>query len=196
MLILPKGTRTAWTDTWCKYMSRIAAGDRGALGELYDESSPLIYRVARRMLGDGGDAEEVVVDAYFKLWTAAGRFDAARGSVKTWLLTIARRGAIDRLRARRNEVPLEPEYQSMRIDPKANPESEYLASERAEAVRQAMIQLPEKTRQALELAYFGGLTQAEIATRLGEPLGTVKTRVRSGLRKLGESLGAPGEAEG
>lgn len=195
MLILHEGTR-AWADTWYTYMTRISAGDRGALGELYDESSPLIYRMARRMLGDSGDAEEVVLDAYLKLWKAADRFDAARGSVKTWLLTIVRRGAIDRLRARRNEVPLEPDYQPLWIDPKANPEAEYLSSERAKAVRRAMSELPAKTRQALELAYFGGLTQAEIAESLNEPLGTVKTRVRSGLRQLRESLGAQDEAEG
>ncbi len=195
MVSLPEGTRTAWADTWCTYMSRITAGDRGALGELYDESSPLIYRMARRMLGDGGDAEEVVLDAYLKLWKAAGRFNAARGSVKTWLLTIVRRGAIDRLRARRNEVALEPDYQPMWIDPMANPEAEYLSSERAKAVRRAMSELPEKTRQALELAYFGGLTQVEIAVSLGEPLGTVKTRVRAGLRQLRVSLAAQGEAE-
>lgn len=190
MLIWQEKTAAQCADVWSEYLSRIAAGDRGALGEFYDESSPWVHGVARRILGEGGDAEEVVLDTYLKVWKAAGRFDALRGSVKTWLLTIVRRGAIDRLRARRDEVPLAPDHQPMWIDPRANPEAECLLGERALAVRQAMSELPAKTRQALELAYFGGLTQAEIAEALGEPLGTVKTRVRTGLRGLRELLGA------
>ena len=196
MIIAREETRATWPDTWYGYMPRIIAGDHDALGELYDESSPLVYGVALRMLGDGGDAEEVVLDAYLKLWKAAGRFDAARGSVKTWLLTIVRRGAIDRLRARRNEVAWEPDNRPMWVDSKPNPEAEYLSGERAVAVRQAMSALPEETRQVLELAYFGGLTQSEIAETLNAPLGTVKTRARNGLRKLRESLGVLEVAEG
>ncbi len=176
-------------DTWAAYLYRMSQGDSIALREFYDVSSGLAYTVARRMLGDPGDAEEVVLDAYLKIWKAAGRYDSSQGSVTTWLLTIVRRGAIDRLRKRRDLVWLGPEHLPVWIDHKPNPELAYELCERGVAVRRAMSELPAKWRQSLELAYFGGMTQTEIAEVLGEPLGTVKTRVRSGLLKLRHCLG-------
>ncbi|MCX6613366.1 MAG: sigma-70 family RNA polymerase sigma factor [Acidobacteria bacterium] len=175
-------------DTWSSYLLRMSQGDSNALSEFYDASSGLAYTVARRMVGDPGDAEEVVLDAYLKIWKAADRYDSSQGSVKTWLLTIVRRGAIDRLRKRRSHVSLGPEYLPVWIDQKPNPEMAYGLCERGAAVRRAMSEMPAKWRQTLELAYFAGMTQIEIAEVLGEPLGTVKTRVRSGLLKLRHCL--------
>lgn len=175
-------------DTWGDYLLRMSQGDSSALSEFYDASSGLAYTVARRMVGDPADAEEVVLDAYLKIWKSASRYDSAQGSAKTWLLTIVRRVAIDRLRRRRDYVSLGPENLPVWIDHKPNPEVAFELCQRGEAVRRAMSEMPAKWRQTLELAYFGGMTQTEIAEVLGEPLGTVKTRVRSGLLKLRHSL--------
>ena len=176
------------TENWGAYLQRMSEGDSGALEEFYDASSSLAYTIARRIVREPCDAEEVVLDAYLKIWHSAGRFDPARGSVKTWLLTIVRRGAIDRLRRRRNHVATGAEHLPVWTDRKLNPEAAYELCELSVTLRKALSEMPIKWRQTLELAYFGGLTQTEIAEVLEEPLGTVKTRVRSGLLKLRNSL--------
>ena len=175
-------------------IQRMSVGDEDALGELYDRWRSVVFAVAVRIVGDSRDAEEVLEDTFFQAWRQAGRYDAARGSVGTWLVTIARSRALDRARSEgRRPGDVQPEAQT------AVPESVSGATadaadvpvERAEQsriVRDALAQLPAEQRQALELAYFGGLSQTDIAEQLSLPLGTVKTRLRLALRKLRDSL--------
>lgn len=169
---------------------RMAFGDEAALGELYDRWSGLVHALALRITRDADDAAEVVEDAFWQAWRQAERYEAGRGGVGAWLTTIARSRALDRLRARGRireetvEVLPEPEAGGAG-DPSAAAEIE----ERRRLVTAAVALLPPEQRQTVELAYFGGLSQSEIAETLGQPLGTVKTRARLALQKLRESLG-------
>lgn len=160
---------------------RLASGEQGALAEFYDLYSGLVHALALRILRHGADAEDVVQEVFLQAWRQAARFDATRGSVEAWLCTIARSRALDRLRRR----------VSRREDPgaAAPAPSAIPRNEEALAVRKAIGGLSEDQRQALELAYYEGLTQSEIAARLGEPLGTVKTRIRTAMIRLREVLG-------
>jgi len=174
-------------------LQRVAAGDAGGLGALYDRHGRSVYSLALRILGDEGDAEEVTQDVFAQAWRRAGQYDAARGSVAAWLLVMARTRAIDRFRARR----VRPEGRVQDDDgltlqqlPATSPDavSEMMAAERGVRVRRALEDLPFLQRVAIELAYFEGLSQREIAERLEQPLGTVKTRMRLGLLKLRDAL--------
>jgi RNA polymerase sigma-70 factor, ECF subfamily len=163
-------------------LRRIAGGDHKALGELYDLFAGLAYGLALRILHDATEAEDVVQEVFVQAWRQASRYDAGRGSPEAWLCTISRTRALDRLRRRtaRREEPSEAAPSPSGI-PRA---------EEALAVRTALQGLPEDQRRALELAYYDGLTQSEIARHLGEPLGTIKTRIRTGMIRLREALGA------
>lgn len=171
----------------------VARGDLAAFEELYDRHSPLLYALLLRILGDVRDAQEVLQDAFVKVWTSARLFDPARGSEPAFLISIARSRAIDRLRSRRiradreNDAAREISIRSGDVDSSTGAESA-IRSERRTAVRGALAELPEPQRVALELAYFDGLSQSEIADRLGEPLGTIKTRMQLGMKKLRERL--------
>lgn len=171
-------------------VQRMAAGDERALGELYDRHGRVMYALARAILGERADADEVVVDTFGQAWRGAAQFDPERGSVGAWLATIARTRALDLVRARgRRSRALE---RAASLSDSGVPEPADRDAERAEArrlVTGALAGLPEPQRRAIELAYFGGLSQSEIAATLGEPLGTVKTRIRSGMTKLRELLG-------
>jgi len=160
---------------------RLAAGDPDALGQFYDAYAGLVNGLALRILRDTTDAEDVVQEVFVQAWRQAARFDPARGSPEAWLSTMARTRALDRLRRRvsRREEP----------DEMAPPPSDVPRREEALAVRKALEGLSPDQRQALELAYYEGLTQSEIARRLGEPLGTIKTRIRTGMIRLRETLG-------
>jgi|SRR5262245_5696717 len=160
---------------------RLAAQDASALAEFYDRFAPLVNALALRILRDSSDAEDVVQEVFLQAWRQADRFDPSRGSPEAWLCTIARTRAIDRLRRRaaRREEPEEA----------APPPSDAPRNEEALAVRKAVAELSEDQRRALELAYYEGLTQTEIAARLGEPLGTIKTRIRTAMIRLREALG-------
>ena len=175
---------------WNEHLSRIAEGDQEALKRLYDESSSLVYSLARRILSDEADAEEVTVDVFAQVWRTARTFEARRGSAASWLGTLARSRAIDRLRAhgtrRKKETPLN-SAQSLRAAANLPDEESILAQERG-LVRKALALLSPEQREAIELAYFGGLSHAELAARLRAPLGTVKTRIRLAMMKLRESL--------
>ena len=173
-------------------VSGLAAGDPAAFAALYDRHVRPVYSLALRMLGDEGDAEDLVQEVFAQAWRRSSSYEAGRGPVIAWLLTITRSRAIDRLRARRAR----PDYASA-TDPEAldvlpalgaRPDDQVLADEDARQVRAALERLPLLQRLALELAYFEGLTQSEIAERLEEPLGTVKTRIRAGLLKLRDAL--------
>lgn len=171
-------------------VQRIAAGDERALRELYDRHGRAAYALACAIVGERADAEEVVVDVFGQAWRAAGQFDPARGTVGSWVATIARTRALDLVRARgRRSRVLE---RAAALSDDGVPEPADRDVERAEArrlVTRALTDLPAPQRRAIELAYFGGLSQSEIAAQLGEPLGTVKTRIRDGMAKLRTLLG-------
>lgn len=171
---------------------RIAGGDQDALAKLYDETNRLVYSLVYRVLGEHSTAEEVTMDVYMQVWRQAARFDAARGALLTWLLTIARSRAIDRRRASRltqqrtEQLDLSEGQQAARSF--ANIEEAALLSERGRVVQAALLALPAEQREVIELGYFLGLSHREIAERLKQPLGTVKTRARLGMMKLRETL--------
>ena len=172
---------------------RMAGGDRDALAELYDRLSKPLYATARHILNDSAEAQDVVHDVFLALWENAGSFDSSRGAAFSWAVTLTRNRAIDRLRTRSNRARLlgtsVPDDLGYGLDafPVAG-DSKAELGERAEAVRKAMAGLPQEQQRALELAFFSGLTQQEIADRLKEPIGTIKARIRRGLIKLRDLL--------
>ena len=171
-------------------IDRIAAGDRAAMAELYDRHSDLVFSLACRIVRQPADAEDVVQDVFTQAWRQAARYDAERASAAAWLLNITRTRAIDRLRAARTRQQISGGDERLESTPTvgATQEDQVIGGERAERVRAALSVLGEAQRTAIDLAYFAGLTHGEIAARLSEPLGTVKTRIRSGLLKLREAL--------
>jgi RNA polymerase sigma-70 factor (ECF subfamily) len=160
---------------------RLAAGDQQALGEFYDLYAGLVNGLALRILRDTSDAEDVVQEVFVQVWRQASRFDPSRGTPEAWLCTMARTRALDRLRRR---VSRREEAEEQAPAPTGVPRTE-----EGIAVRKALDGLSPEQRKALELAYYEGLTQSEIAERLGEPLGTVKTRIRTAMMRLREVLG-------
>jgi len=187
-------SRIDWTDE--VLMHAIAAHDEHAFAVLYDRYIDLVYSASLRVLGDAGLAEDTAQDVFVRLWRRPETFIAERGRFMSWLMSVTRNRAVDELRSRgrrrrREGGPLgepdeaaEPLFSSDPIDPQFSAE---LHEDQA-AVRAALIGLPADQRRALELAYFGGLTQQEISTTLHEPLGTVKTRIRLGMQKLRRAL--------
>lgn len=173
----------------------VARGDAAAFEALYDRYASTIYALLLRILCNADDAQEVLQETFVKAWTSAKMFDAVRGSEIAWLISIARSRGIDRLRSRRIRVEREDEagremsVQGTFVDRSGGADHAIQAQERV-AVRGALAELPEPQRVALELAYFEGLSQSEIAARLGEPLGTIKTRMQLGMKKLRERLQA------
>ena len=177
-------------DTWVNWVSQIVQEDESALARLYDASSPLVYGLALRILGDAGAAEEVTLDVYLQVWKQANRFDPVRGRVSTWLMTMARSRAIDKLRGKAQELSQAETLEAVAETRSENPDPEQsaaVAQQQAE-VRKALSTLSEEQRHAIELAFFNGLSQNEIAMKLNEPLGTIKTRIRNGMLKLRELL--------
>lgn len=150
------------------------------MGALYDRYSSIVYSVALRVLGDTGAAEDVLQDVFMQLWRNPGAFDASRGNLGAWLAVITRNRSIDALRKRRPETDFENVVLSVEPDLATDADR----SRAAAKVRSALAAMPEGQRKALELAYFQGLTHTEIAAKTGEPLGTVKTRIRAGLLAL------------
>ena len=171
----------------------VARGDVAAFEELYDRYSSTLYALLLRILGNTDDAQEVLQEAFVKAWTSARMFDAVRGSEVAWLISIARSRGIDRLRSRRIRVDREDEA-GREISTLAgfvdrtSGADKAIQSEQSVAVRGALAELPDPQRRALELAYFEGLSQSEIADKLHEPLGTVKTRMQLGMKKLRDRL--------
>src|SRR5437764_3174918 len=160
----------------------VAHGDLTAFEQLYDRHSSTLYALLLRILANPEDAQEVLQETFVKAWTNAKMFDAARGSEAAWLISIARSRGIDRLRSRKirgdreNDAGREISIHSSFVDSTTGADMA-VRSQESSAVRSALSELPDAQRVALELAYFEGLSQSEIAAKLGEPLGTVKTRM-------------------
>ena len=183
----PSGSDADRTDRI--QMARLARGDLGALDVLYEQHGAMAFSIAYRITGDRSAAEDVVQEAFLGAWRNAGRYVDARGSVRTWLLSIVHHRAIDAIRRRRPTVEL-PETEATLPDTLTLPDvwaDVELRLDR-ESVRGAMSSISEVQREAIELAYFGGLTQTEIAERTGVPLGTVKGRLRLGLQGMRAAL--------
>ena len=196
LLALSRPSVRAGTDRELAHLSDealialLARGDDGALGELYDRFGAVAYGLAIRIVRDAALAEDVVQEAFLTVWRTASRFVAERAKARTWILTLVHRRAVDLVRheqSRRAE-PLKdiPEAGGRTADEEA-----WLRLERAR-VQEALKLLPDQQREAIELAYYGGFTQSELADRLGEPLGTVKSRMFTGLSRLRELLEEPG----
>jgi len=175
-------------------LQRMAAGDPGALAELYDRHARGVYSLALRVLQDVHEADDVVQEVFSQAWRQATRYDAARAAVGAWLLNLTRSRAIDRLRARRArpEAPVDTEVIAAVAGPGMAADERVISNERGRLVRQALDGLPLLQRVAVELAFYEGLTHVEIAKQLEQPLGTVKTRIRLGLLRLRDALGEIG----
>jgi RNA polymerase sigma-70 factor, ECF subfamily len=169
-------------------VEHMMAGDESALAALYDRYSGMLFAMLLRVLRDRHAAEEVLQDLFLQLWRRAGSFDAKRGSLPAWLMVIGRNRAISRLRRRDSQEVLEDveAWPANAIPSSLDIENETQRSLLTQRLRAAMAALPREQREAVELAYFEGLTQTEIAERTGSPLGTVKSRVRAALQSLKE----------
>lgn len=168
---------------------RIRSGDRDALGELYDRYASVALATALRVVADREQAEDLVHDTFVAVWQKIDRFDAARGSLRAWLLTIVRNRSIDRLRAARPTLDVDEADEQSLLRTGVNPTWEAAIARRSAAeLRLALAQLPTEQRQAIELAYFGGRTYREIAVLTNVPLGTANGRLRLALAKLREAL--------
>ncbi|HEY7107422.1 MAG TPA: sigma-70 family RNA polymerase sigma factor [Acidimicrobiia bacterium] len=172
--------------------ARLVGGDDGALGEVYDQYASFVYGLALRVIGDARAAEDVCQDVFVGLWERPGAYDPARGSLRTWLGTLAHRRAVDYVRreeARRRRA----ERDAARAVSMPDVEEMATAMVTAERVRAAVDVLPADQRRAIQLAYFGGKTYREVAEVLGIPEGTAKSRLRLGLRRIADALEAQGD---
>jgi RNA polymerase sigma-70 factor (ECF subfamily) len=180
-------------------VARLAAGDEAALEPLYDRYGKLVFSLALRIVHDSATAEEVTQEVFVRLWRSAASFAAERGSVQTWLLRITHNLALNEIR-RRQSRPVAADHFDWAVDgallvdarQEGDPAQVAWLRERAAAIQHALAQLPEAQRQAIALAFFGGLSQVEVAAVLGDPLGTVKSRIRVGMQRLRELLLADG----
>ncbi len=175
----------------------VARKDAGALEALYDRYGQAAYSLARRILTEETLAQDVVQEVFLSLWRDAQRFDAGRGSVATYLLSMTHHRAVDAVRREEHlrRWRTSDEGLELEADPRVHVEEEVEASERRAVVRAALGELPAAQREALALAYFGGYTQREVAALVGVPLGTVKTRMAAGMRRLKAALPAAGREE-
>ena len=171
-------------------LERAGRGDRQALLSLYDRYAPILLAVATRVTGSPAEGEEVVQDAMVRAWLEAPSYDRTRGSPIAWLLTLTRNRAIDivRARGRRTAYEMAATDEALRSEPSPTPESELGDAQRSHAVRRALASLSGEQRAVLDLAYFSGLSHSEIAERLQQPLGTVKTRIAQCIRRLRDEL--------
>jgi RNA polymerase sigma-70 factor (ECF subfamily) len=176
----------AWAGE--ELIRRMAEGDADACGRFYDRYARLVHPLILRIVQDGADAADVLQEVFFEAWGAAATYDPARGSPEAWIVMRARTRAIDRVRAvrRRSEMFVMPVDEALTAaPPEAGGDAAARAADRA-VVADALAELPEPQREVIELAYYGGFTGTEIADRLKQPLGTVKTRMRLGLGRLRE----------
>ena len=168
------------------FIRRMAAGDRDAFGRFYDRYAPLVFPLILRIVRDRADAADVLQDVFWEAWRGASAYDPTRGTPEAWMITRARTRAIDRIRAvrRRGETFLPPVDEGLApASPEVGGDAAKRAGDRG-VIRTALDHLPGVQREVIELAYYAGLTQTEIAERLQQPLGTIKTRIRLGLERL------------
>jgi len=171
-------------------MRRMARGDADALAEVYDRHARLLYSLALRIMRLQPDAEDVLQDVFAQVWRQASRYDASRGTVVGWLVTLTRSRSLDRLRRSRSRPQTTDDEQAAQELADGSPgiDLTLVSEQQASAVRAALEALPENQRVPLELAYYEGLSQSEIAERLGTPLGTIKTRMRQALLRLRDAV--------
>ena len=174
-------------------LARVVKGDQQAFSQLYDHSSTLLFTLAVRILGNHEEAAELLQDVYLEVWRKVSRYDVGRGTPVAWLVTLTKSRAIDRLRARasrgyRTANSLEAGTAAEVADPGPSPLETQADQELRIAVGAAVAGLPQAQQQAIELAYYEGLSHTEIAERMNQPLGTVKTRIKLGMSKLRDSL--------
>jgi RNA polymerase sigma-70 factor (ECF subfamily) len=172
-------------------IGQIVRKNQSALAELYDRTNPLVYGLALRIVREPSVAEDIMQEVYMQVWRRADAFDPERGAVLSWIVTIARSRALDRLRS--SNARLTRENQAEDLDtfcsPGPDPERDISEFEHGQLVRRFLYELPRDQRRVIELAFFHGFTHTEIASRTGLPLGTIKSRIRSGMLKLREQLG-------
>jgi len=171
-------------------LAAIARGDEGALAELYDRLGRIAYGLALRILRDPALAQDAVQDAFLGVWRTAAAFDPRRGKAQTWLLTLVHRRAVDVVR--REDRRRTEQLDDAPVAASESTDEEASIREQRRSVQAALARLPPDQREALELSYYGGLTQSELSERLGIPLGTVKSRVFAGLARLRDLLGEAG----
>ena len=179
-------------------MKTMAEGDRDALRALWDRHSRPVYSLSVRVLRDPGWAEEVVQDVFLRLWRNPPKYDASRGDLRPWLLTVAHHAAVDGLRSKRGSARARDtgsEALDYLVYTDEDPAEKAWANVQAEHVWEALSELPAAQREVMEFVYFGGLTQAETAEKTDQPLGTVKSRLRLGLKKMRDSLTEIGATE-
>ena len=168
------------TNSDAALVAGIRSGNENAMAQLYDRYSPIVYAVALRVLGDTAAAEDVLQDVFIQLWRNPGAFDASRGQMAAWLSVIARHRAIDVLRKRTPDSDIS----EVVVSVNANLDAAADRNKALQKVREVLSGMPAQQRSAIEMAFFEGLTHTEIANRTGEPLGTIKTRIRAGLLSL------------
>ncbi|HEY7534585.1 MAG TPA: sigma-70 family RNA polymerase sigma factor [Thermodesulfobacteriota bacterium] len=176
-----------------RLISQVARGNESSLSELYDSTSRFVYGLAFHILADVAEAEEVTIDVYMQVWKKAVEYDPKRSKPIAWLFMLTRSRAIDRLRSSSKRTKLEDSLDTDIPNSDTDPEEATLVVERSNQIRNALSKLTPQQRKAIELAYFNGLSQSEIAARLNQPIGTVKSWMRLGMLKLRELLGVLNE---
>lgn len=180
-------------EDWVALLRSIAARDEGALRALYDRMHRLVFTLAVRITRDPETAEELTVDVFQGVWQRAATYDAEGGTVVGWIMNQARSRAIDRVRFERRKKRINPYPEDpLQATTVRGPQEEFATGERARGLREALAVLTADEREAIQVAFFSGLTHVETAERLGQPLGTVKTRIRSGLLKLRQAMAEAG----
>jgi len=171
-------------------MRQTASGDQRAFARLYDLVAPRVHGLVVRILRDHAQSEEVTQEVFLQVWRSSSSFDPDRGSALAWLMTLAHRRAVDRVRSAQAQSVRDEDYESLRDRPSPDPTSQEVEDRwQAQTVRAAVTDLGPPHQEAVELAYFQGMTHREVSLALGVPLGTAKTRIRDGLRKLRETTG-------
>ena len=178
---------------WADLVSAAAAGDQAALHGLYERAHRLVFTLAVRITGSHETAEEVTLDVFHDVWRRAATYDASNGTVLGWIMNQARSRSLDRLRFDTRKKRVDPGGDEMETESSPDPRDLLELKQDGDALRVALAVLTREERHAIEAAFFSGMTHAEVAERLNEPLGTVKTRIRSGLQKLRRAMAAGDE---
>jgi len=192
-VLYAKTGSTVPEQAWAKLVQSIAAGDQGALHELFEMAHRIVFTLALRLTANRETAEELTIDVFHDVWRRASAYDSANGTVLGWIMNQARSRAIDRLRFESRKKRADPGDAPLPAEVTADPSDVLALRQQGEWLRAALAMLTPAERQAIETTFFGGLSHGEAAARLGQPLGTIKTRIRSGLHKLRQALAAESE---